>query len=202
MSNELELTITELATRKRELAFTITTLERYEKVIQTIEPLEHRLPVHEGYEAIVLLIQKQYKDVLNLIGSEMEKITRNHFEITSSEVDEDTIAAVLAYSNKYSQEIHSLIFSVNVNEVRLPQEYMGKPFKDMLALIHQNQNEAAEEMVVLDTRLLNLSEEWYQELWSLKKILEDIDEELRIYYEAGQSEFFFVIMGWIPEKIL
>jgi V/A-type H+-transporting ATPase subunit I len=197
---ELELTLKELATRKSELAFAITSLKRYEKVIHTIEPMEHKLPVHEGHEAIVLLIQKQYMDVLNLIRAEMEKITRNHFEMASIVVDEDTIAAVLAYSNKYSQEIHSLIFSVNVNEVRLPQEYMGKPFKDMLALIHQNLQEATEDLVILDTRLLNQSKEWYQELSSLKKILEDTHEELQIYCKAGQSEHFFVLMGWIPKK--
>ena len=198
--DELELITKELATRKSELSFTITSLKRYEKVIQTIEPVEHNLLIHEGFEAIILLIQNQYKDALNLIESEMEKITRNHFEMTSIAVDEDTIAAVIAYNNKYSQEVHSLIFSVNVNEIRLPQEFMGKPFKDMLALIHQNQHEATEELVLLDTRLLDLSTKWYQELSSLKKILEDVNEELQIYSKAGQSEHYFVILGWIPQN--
>jgi V/A-type H+-transporting ATPase subunit I len=167
--NELELTTKELVTRKSELSFTITSLKRYEKVIQTLKPVEPNLPVHEGFETTALLIQKQYKDVFNLIESEMEKITRNDFEITHIVIDEDTFAAVLAYNNKYMQEVHSLLFSANVNDIRLPQEYLGKPFKDMLALIHQNQLEATWEMVLLDTRLLDLSTKWYQELSSLKK---------------------------------
>ena len=198
--NELESITKELATRKSELSFTITSLKRYEKVIQSIRPVEHNLPIYEGFEVIILLIQKQYNDVFNLIESEMERITRKNFEMTSIVVDEETIAAVIAYNNKYSQVVNSLIFSVNVNEIRLPQEFMGKPFKDMLALIHQNQHEATEELVLLDTRLLDLSTKWYQELSSIKKILEDVNEERQIYSNAGQSEYCFVILGWIPKK--
>jgi V/A-type H+-transporting ATPase subunit I len=198
--SELELTTRELATRKRELSFTIMSLTKYEKVIQTIEPVEHKVPVHEGFETTALLIQKQYKDVFNLIESEIGKITRNDFEMTRIVVDEDTFAAVLVYNNNYSEEVHSLIFSANVNEIRLPQEYLGKPFKDMLALIHQNQNDATRELVLLDARLLDLSIKWYQELCSLKKILEDVNEECQIYSKAGQSEHYFVIVGWIPKK--
>ncbi|MFA4825246.1 MAG: V-type ATPase 116kDa subunit family protein [Methanoregula sp.] len=198
--NELELTTKELATRKSELSFTITSLKRYEKVIQTLEPVEQKLPIHEGFEVVVLLIQKQHNDVINLIESEIERITRNHFEMASIVTDEETIAAVVAYDNNYSQEVHSFIFSANVNEIRLPQEFMGKPFKDMLALVHQNLHEAIEELALLDTHLLDLSTKWYQELSSLKKILEDVNEELQIYSNAGQSEHCFVILGWIPQK--
>ena len=198
--SELELITKELATRKRELSFTIMSLTKYEKVIQTIEPVEHKVPVHEGFETTALLIQKQYKDVFDLIESEIGKITRNDFEMTRIVVDEDTFAAVLVYNNKYSEEVHSLIFSANVNEIRLPQEYLGKPFKDMLALIHQNQDDANRELVLLDARLLDLSIKWYQELCSLKKILEDVNEEFQIYTNAGQSEHYFVIVGWIPKK--
>lgn len=198
--NELELTIKELTTRKCELSSTIMSLERYEKVIQAIEPVEHKLPIHDGFEATVLLIQKQENDVLTLIESEMEKITRNDFEMTRIVIDEETTAAVLAYNNKYSREIHSLIFSANMNDIRLPQEFLGKPFEDMLALIHQNQYAATEELVLLDTHLLDLSTKWYQELGSLKKILEDVNEELPIYSNAGQSEHCFVILGWIPQR--
>ena len=198
--SDLERTIKELATRKHDLTSALMSLNKYEKVIQTIQPMEDELLFRGELETIILLIQKQYDDVLNLIGSEMEKITRDHFVMRSIVADEETLAAVLAFNKQYFDEVHSFIFSVNVNELRLPQEYMGKPFKDMLALIHQNQHDASEELALLDTRFMDLSVEWYQELCSLKKILEDIDAELKVYYKAGESEHCFVIMGWIPKK--
>jgi V/A-type H+-transporting ATPase subunit I len=198
--SDLELATKELASRKYELSSTIQTLVRYEKVIRTLEPVEHKLPLHEGFETTALLIQKQYIDVLDLVESEMEKITRNDFEMNRIVVDEDSIAAVLAYNIKYTEEVHSLIFSANVNEIRLPQEYIGKPFEDMLTMIHENQHDVAEEMVLLDAHLQDLSIKWYQELSSLKKILEDVNAELQIYSNAGQSECYFVIVGWIPKN--
>jgi vacuolar-type H+-ATPase subunit I/STV1 len=51
---ELESTTKELATRKSELTFTITALNKYEKVINTLQPIEHELPILEGFEVLAL----------------------------------------------------------------------------------------------------------------------------------------------------
>jgi len=200
--HELEYVTKDLATKKSDLKLSITTLERYAKILNIIQPMEREIPVLENYEVTILLIQKQFEDILALIRDEMAKITGNRFEMSSTSVDEETLATLMIFHKRYSQQVHSFIFSVNVNEVRLPQEYMGKPFYEMFAGIETNKLQKSQEITVIDEKLSKLSTAWYQELVVLKKIFEDIGAELEEFNKFGHSEFTFVVMGWIPKKYL
>jgi V/A-type H+-transporting ATPase subunit I len=199
---ELESTTRDLASRKSELTLTVTTLNRYANVLNIIQPVERELPMLEGFEVTILLIQKDYREVLDIIKKELETITNNQFEMTSTTVDADTLAAIMVFNKKYSEQIHGFIYSVNVNEVRLPREYMGRPFYEMFAMIEESKIKAQEEIKQIEERLSKLSETWYQELFVLRDFLENINDELIAFSSFGISEYTFVIMGWIPQKVL
>lgn len=200
--HELESRTKELASRRIDLKLKITTLERYEKVLNIIQPMEREIPALMDYEVTILLIQKEFATVLDLIKKELTEITHNQFEMSSSSVDEDTLATIMVFHKRYSQQVHSFIFSVNVNEVRLPQEFMGKPFYEMFAQIESDKAKANEEIHLIDEQLDNLSHIWYHELLVLKSTFEDISMELEAFNKFGHSEFTFVVMGWIPKKFL
>jgi V/A-type H+-transporting ATPase subunit I len=198
----LETTTRELAAKKGELALSVTVLNRYEKVLDIIHPVEKELPPLEGFEVTILLIQKEHEDAIGLIKSELMSITGNRFEMISTSVDADTLAAIMVFPKRFSEPVHSFIYSVNVNEVRLPKEYSGKPFIEMYRMIGESRIHAQEEIARIDAELLALSSTWYHELAVLKKQLENIQEELGAYRNFGLSEYTFVIMGWIPKKYL
>jgi V/A-type H+-transporting ATPase subunit I len=198
----LETTTRNLALRKSELALSITALSRYSKVLDILQPLERELPMLEGFEVTILLILKEHSDVVELIKKELDTITNNQFEMTSTTVDVDTLAAIMIFNKRYSEQVHSFIYSVNVNEVRLPREYMGKPFYEMYALIEENKLQAGTEIKKIEEELFSLSSAWYQELSVLKKNLEDMHDELGAFSNFALSEYTFVIMGWIPKKTL
>ncbi|MDD1696187.1 MAG: V-type ATP synthase subunit I [Methanoregula sp.] len=200
--HELEYVTKDLATKKSDLKLSIVSLERYAKILNIIQPMEREIPVLENYEVTILLIQKEYEDVLTLIREEMMKITGNRFEMSSTSVDDDTLATLMIFHKRYSQQVHAFIFSVNVNEVRLPQEYMGKPFYEMFASIETNKIQKNEEINAIDEKLAILARTWFQQLTALKKTFEDIIEELGEFNKFGHSEFTFIVMGWIPKKFL
>jgi V/A-type H+-transporting ATPase subunit I len=199
---ELETTTRELAARKSELTLAITALERYAKVLSIIQPVEKELPTLEGFEVTILLIQKEHAGVIELIKKEIATITSNHFEMTSTSVDEETLATIMVFPKKYDEEIHGFIYSVNVNEVRLPKEYTGRPFYEMFALIEEQKEKNAAEIAAISTRLASLSSLWYQELSVLQDYLRDIHDEVGSYTNFGVSAYTFVIMGWIPARHL
>jgi V/A-type H+-transporting ATPase subunit I len=198
----LETMTRELAAKKTELSLSITTLNRYAQIIDIIQPVEKELPALEGFEVTILLVQEEHRDVLGLIKKELDSITGNRFEMIATTVDADTFAAIMVFPKKYSPEIHSFIYSVNVNEVRLPTEYTGRPFYEMYALIEESRIRAQDEIARIDSQLLALSNTWYQELVVLKKQLSRIHGEISAYRNFGVSEYSFVIMGWIPKKYL
>ena len=140
-------------------------------------PWSTSCPVLEDYEVTILLIQKEFSEVLDLIRKELTTITHDQFEMNSMAVDAETLATIMVFNKRYSQAVHTFVFSVNVNEVRLPQEYMGKPFYAMYAQIESDKARAAEEIRLIDEKLSTLSRRWYHELKYLKKMFEDISEE-------------------------
>jgi V/A-type H+/Na+-transporting ATPase subunit I len=199
---ELENTTRDLAGKKHELALSFTALDRYAKVLAIIQPVEKELPALEGFEVTILLIQKDHGEVLELIRKELAIITKNQFEMSSTTVDADTLATLMVFNKKHSDEVHSFIYSVNVNEVRLPKEYTGRPFYEMFALIEEKKLAAQDEIAAINRRLDTLSSIWYQELTVLNRYLENIHDELAVYRNFGLSDYTFVITGWIPKKHL
>ncbi len=199
---ELETTTRELTARKSDLTLAITALDRYAKVLSIIQPVEKELPTLEGFEVTILLIQKEHAGVIEIIKKEIARITHNHFEMSTTSVDEDTLATIMVFSKQHSEGVHAFIYSVNVNEVRLPKEYTGRPFFEMFALIEEQKQKNTEEIAAIDSRLDSLSSIWYQELVVLKKHLEDIYTEVGAFTNFGLSDYTFVIMGWIPKKHL
>jgi V/A-type H+-transporting ATPase subunit I len=198
----LESTTKDLAEQKSSMEYSLNALDRYEKIIKKIQPLESQLPILKGFEITVILIQREFREVLELVRNALVEITRNQFELISADVDETSIATVIIFNKKYSEQVHSFIFSQNVNEVRMPQEYLGKPFIEILQLITEKRKKTIDDMAVVDTKLEDLSREWYQELSVLKKVLEDRNEEAGVFGKFGQTEYTFLIEGWVPKKYL
>ena len=99
--DQLESVTRDLATKKSDLELNIGSLSRYEKILEKIQPLESQLPVMEGFEVTVLLIQKEFREVLEYIQSALREITRNQFELISADVDATTLATVLIFNKRY-----------------------------------------------------------------------------------------------------
>ena len=151
--HELETTTRELTARKSDLTLAVTALDRYAKVLTLIQPVEKELPTLEGFEVTILLIQKEHAGVIEIIRKEIAAITHNHFEMSSTSVDEETLATIMVFSKQHSEEVHSFIYSVNVNEVRLPKEYTGRPFFEMFALIEEQKQKNTREIAGINSRL-------------------------------------------------
>jgi len=199
---ELEVTTKELATRKSDIEFTLTNLNHYEQVIEKLQPLESQIPILEGFEVTVILISRQYKDVLDIIRSALVEITHNQFELMSADIDDATTAAVTVFNKNYSDQVHSFIWSQNVNEVRLPSEFLGKPFDEVLTLVEQQRKQLTAEIETINADLAELSKQWHPELAVLKEVLEDRNEELSVFSKFGETDYTFVITGWVPKKQL
>jgi len=200
--SELEATTKELATRKGDIEFTLTNLNHYEQVIEKLQPLESQIPLLEGFEVTVILISRQYKDVLDIVRSALVEITHNQFELMSADLDDATTAAVTVFNKDYSEQVHSFIWSQNVNEVRLPSEFLGKPFDEVLTLVEQQRKQLTAEMDAINDDLTELSKQWHPELAVLKEVLEDRNEELSVFSKFGETDFTFVVTGWVPKKQL
>jgi V/A-type H+-transporting ATPase subunit I len=199
---ELETITKNLAAAKGDEEFTLSNLARYEKIIDRIKPLENQLPILEGFEVTIILVAREFSEVLEIIRNALFDLTHNQFELISADVDEKTIATVVVFNRRYSEGVHSFLFSQNVNEIRLPPEYMGKPFHEILNLIEKRKEEASQKIQAINKDLEELAAKHYEELTALQQVLQDRTEEMSVYNKFGQTDYTFVILGWIPKKFV
>jgi V/A-type H+-transporting ATPase subunit I len=198
--NTLDTSIRTLESRKTELELKITALTRYEKVFRKIFPLEAQLPKLEGFEVTVMIILKEYEEVLDVIKPFFAGITKNQFELISADLDEKNLAVITVFNKKYSERIHDFLYSKNVNEVRIPVEYSDMPLDQALILLEKDKQSAITEVEDIQKKLNLLSQEWYVELSILHMALQDRQAEVRAYSKFGETNYTLVIKGWIPKK--
>jgi V/A-type H+-transporting ATPase subunit I len=171
--DSLENKLRTLENRKGDLDVRYTTLLRYEKIIKKISPLEQQLPTLEGFEVTILIIQKEFESVLDIIHPFLSEITKNQFEFISADLDEKNIAVITVFSRKYASKVHDFLYSKNVNEVRIPQEYTNMPLDDALLLIQADKDAIRAEISEIEEKIRDISAEWYADLVTLKTLLTD-----------------------------
>ncbi|MDI6831531.1 MAG: V-type ATPase 116kDa subunit family protein [Actinomycetota bacterium] len=198
MVEEEEKATRELLTYKNELEVELSRLSKYEPIIKKVYPLASKVTATENYTSIALLIEERYKQVLEYIQKELEKITGGQCEVFSARVDENTHAAILVFHRRYSEQVHNFLAAENVNQVRLPSELADKPYDEALKEIEERLNEIPPKLKKVREELEEISNKWYLTLVALKDYLADRIESLNAIPKFGQSGHVFVITGWMP----
>lgn len=198
----LEDTTRERAARKSDLAVTITGLSRYEKIIDKIQPLEQQIPILRGFEVTILIIRKEFDDILEIIRPTLSELTHNQFELVAADLDAETIAAITVFNKHYSDDVHRFLFSKNINEVRIPADFANMPLEEALRLIDLRKREAVAESEQITRDLEDLARTWSGELRALRSVLGEREAELRAYHHFAETAYTVMIRGWIPKKFL
>lgn len=198
----VEKTTRELAEKKTRLEEERANLAKYTVVLKKIKPLASQLIALEGFETVALLVERKYKGVLDLVREEMNKLTKGQFELVSADVDEETTAALLVFNKTYSEPVNSFLWAEKVNRVKLPEEYADKPFDEAFETMISRLKEIPAEVNKVKEELREMSATWYARLLAIRNVLTDRCGELEVAYYAGQTDYTFVIEGWVPRREL
>ena len=200
MVGEEESATKELITYKNELEVELSRLSKYEPIIKKVYPLASKVTTTEQYTSIALLIEERYKQVLDYIEKELERMTGGQCDVFSARVDENTHAAILVFHKRFSEQVHNFLASENVNQVRLPTELADKPYDEALKEIETRYKEIPPKLKKVKEDLEDISNKWYATLVALKDYLADRIESLNAIPKFGQSGHVFVITGWLPSE--
>ncbi|MBI4744118.1 MAG: V-type ATP synthase subunit I [Actinobacteria bacterium] len=200
--DEVEAKTRTLALRRTELEAELTSLSKYETIVEKIQPLAKQLVVLEGFETIAILIEQKYKATLEMIRKELVDLTKNQFEIVSVDVDNETTAALIVFNKTYAEKVHNFLWSGNVNEVRLPDDLADQPYDVALDKLRERKQNIPSELEVVKKDLEEISKNWHEEILVIQEILQDRLREMQAIPQFGQTDFTFVISGWMPKKYL
>ncbi|HEX21549.1 MAG TPA: V-type ATP synthase subunit I, partial [Actinobacteria bacterium] len=137
-----------------------------------------------------------------VIRQELSKITKDQFHLIATEADENSLAILIIFSKNYAHQVRSFVLNENVNEVRLPEELSQMSYDKALARIAARKKDIPDELNQLEKEIKQLSDGWYLDLIAKKQVLSDRLKEIQLVPEFGQTDYTFIIEGWLPKKNL
>lgn len=198
MIDEVEDKTADLAALHTSVESELALLARYEPILSKIQPLAKQIVVTGSFDSVALLIERRYKAGLEHLQSELTKVTNAQCEIISTDIDEETTAAIVVYGRQYAEPVHKFLSMENVNQIRLPQDFQDIPLDQAYEEIHQRRAELPGELDKIRDELAQMSRRWYVKLATARDVLVDRIDEIVSIPKFGRTEYAFVVEGWIP----
>ena len=143
-------------------------------------------------------MERRYKGALEQLKEELDKITKKQCEIVSTDVDEDTTAAIVVFSKTYSEPVHKFLAMENVNQIRLPSEFEDVPFDVAYDQLKDRRKTLPGDLEKVGAELEEMSQTWQLRLTAIRDVLIDKTGEISAIPKFGRTEYAFVITGWMP----
>ena len=191
-----------LAQAQSSMEAELSLLARYEPILHKIQPLAKQIVTTGAYDSVALLVERRYKSALDMLKKELDQLTHNQCEIVSTDVDEDTTAVIVVFGKKYSEAVHKFLAMENVNQVRLPSDFQDMPFDVAYEQLTLRKAELPAQLEQVKNELAEMSSEWYMKLTTVRDVLVDKIDEISAIPKFGQTEYAFVITGWLPASDL
>ncbi len=187
-----------LAQAQSNMEAEIALLGRYEPILKKIQPLAKQIVTTGTYDSVALLVERRYKGALEELKKELDEITKSQCEIVSTDVDEETTAVIVVFARKYSDGVHKFLAMENVNQVRLPSEFQDMPFDVAYDHLKERRVSLPARLDEVRAELNDMSAKWFVKLSTIRDVLSDKIDEISEIPKFGQTEYAFVITGWLP----
>jgi len=195
---EVEERTSGLAQSQSDSANELALLSRYEPILRKIQPLARQVVTLGAFDSVALLVERRYKGLLDQLKQELDKITHNQCEIVSTDVDDETTAAIVVFGRQYSEPVHKFLAMENVNQIRLPADMQSMPFDEAYDAIKERRRKLPDELAAVRSELETMSATWYLRLATARDVLSDKLDEIGAIPKFGQTGYAFVITGWVP----
>lgn len=199
---EVEPQAQALATRRDQLEEQLGSLPRYEATLRRLLPLVPALIDLEQYAVTAIWVEHRYRAALETITRQLEELTGGLCEVISREVGPDVLGAVLVFPKAQFEAVNKLLGRENITQVRLPAEFAGRPFDEALADIRQRLQGIPRELAEIEAQQETLAQRWRPRLLMWQALLNDHLAQIEVCTHFGQTDYTFVLEGWVPERQL
>jgi V/A-type H+-transporting ATPase subunit I len=181
---------------------------KYEHALEALTPLLHQLQESKELDYIGLVLEAPSVlgvdggAVLQEIRQALSDLTRNHYELFIVRIDPEALAGLLVIPRELSAKIRNYLWGENISELRLPSYVSDKPFGEALRILLRRRVELPQQLEQLRRSLHTLSLQWREQLQVYKRTVENWLAQLESTVYFYQTQFTFLVYGWVPEKIV
>ncbi len=191
-----------LATRRDQLEEQLASLPRYETTLRRLLPLVPAFVDLEDYMVTAIWVELHYQEVLETITRQLEELTEGLCEVISGEVEQDIVAAVLVFPKLYTEAVNELLGREQITQARLPAEFANQPLEQALSQIRQQLRTIPQQLAEIKAQQETLAQRWRPRLLTWQALLGDHLARVDICTDFGQTDYTFVVEGWVPEHQL
>lgn len=191
-----------LAQQRDALVHEQVSLPRYRATLIRLLPLTSDLPEFKDYETIALLLDRRYREVLELLDQTLKELVEQKYTIVSAPLDSDTIGALVVFPRAISAEMHGLLGREQVTQVRLPPDMSGMSLQQAVAHIERRLAGVGTEIAAVDGGLRALAQRWRAAWAAAAAALRARLDQLEVISQLAETDYAFVLIGWTPTAAL
>lgn len=191
-----------LAQQRDALLHEQVSLPRYQATLTRLLPLTSNLPEFRDYETIALLLDRRYREVLDLLDQTLKELSELKYTIVSAPLDSETIGALVVFPRTISAEMHNLLGREQVTQVRLPPDMSGMSLQQALVHIERRLAEVGTEIASVNAGLHALAQQWRAAWAAAAAALRARLAQLEVISQLAETDYAFVLTGWTPAAAL
>lgn len=199
---EIEPEVRRLASRRAALEVEAATLRSYQEILEHLLPLGDYLPRVADFETTFFIIQPAFQDIIPVLRQELDRITERQSEIATATAEDGATACMVVYHRRFREQVHAVLQSEQLNEVRLPPAYEGRPFRETLEEVVDRLGTIPNEIEALGRQLEAYVRPRRAEIALVRDLLLDRLDELRAASQCLCGTHAFALAGWVPEPDL
>lgn len=191
-----------LASRHRELEEQLASLARHEATLQQLAPLVPAIVDLEQFATTAIWVERRFQEVLDIVTRQLEELTAGQCEVITGEVAHEVRAAVLVFPKSAAPAVNELLGRQNVAQIRLPAEFAGQPLERALADIRRRLQAIPRELAGIEAEQQALARAGRGRLLAWQALLNDHLALIDAQSHFGQTDYTFVVEGWVPSRDL
>ncbi|MCK6628023.1 MAG: hypothetical protein L6R45_22945 [Anaerolineae bacterium] len=191
-----------LVTRQDQLEQQLSSLARYETTLRQLLPVTPILVDLDRYAVSAVWVEQRYQPVLAALSQQLDDLTGGLCEVITRQINPDVIVVLLIFPKSQTQAVNELLGRENISQLHLPPNLAGQSLDQTLATIQQQRQAIPQELTAIKAQQLALAHMWRAQLLSWQSLLRDHLAAIEVRSQFGQTEYAFVIEGWIPETRL
>jgi len=191
-----------LNSRNKALQDELVALSRYISLLKAISGAIPNEAVRSGNATVRALVHSSQLHQMQLLAQQLKLLTRGKFDMISVKVSESTHAMVGIFPIELISQVETFIKKEKITQLMLPEEYAYLQTDQALLHIEQKVQLNHKELDENDQRLTRLAAAWMGRLRTWLLICQDNLDEVDAIAKLGETQYTFILMGWVPTENL
>jgi V/A-type H+-transporting ATPase subunit I len=184
--------------RRRNIDDDVRVLAVYEELSEALAPLIESSKLPKDYELVGVIFERKNLGARALLKEHVHKLTSGQYRFLHTQLKGGRVAALVGFDKQCAREVRQFIYKIGISEIHGPRQLRDKPFEEALVMVQKNLFELRVEQRKLSDQMQEFFTTKAALLLALKAVCDDRLSRLKVISNFAQTDYTFIIQGWVP----